>query len=181
MVKLDRMQRSGTQRLNRGKVMKWALLGVAALALGSASIWFFTCPCERTPGAYLSGEQIEEPVSDWTFANQVQLCQIQTRSGLIPHAINLNCMADSTGNLFLSCSQCEGKRWSTAALENPSARIRLNGLVYPVSLRRLDDSEELDNAWQTRAFKLSSLRGQSPEEIGERPSHWWSFQVTSRS
>lgn len=181
MVKLDKMQRSSCQQLNQGKIMKWALLGLAALAVGSASVWFFTCPCERMPGAYLAGEQIDEPVADWSFANQVPLCQIQTSSGIIPHAINLNCMADTNGDLFLSCSQCEGKRWSTAALQNSAAKIRLNGSVYPVNLRRLSNSGELDNAWRTRALKLAGLRGQSPGDIGERPDHWWSFQVTSRS
>ena len=156
--------------------MLFALIGVAALAIAAATAWFFTCPCERMPGAYLSGEQVEAPVADWRFANAVQLCQIQTHSGILPHAINLNCMADSNGNLFLSCSQCEGKRWSTAALQNPAARIRLDGRVYPVSLRRLQDPTELDNAWQARTLKLSGT-----DEIPERPGHWWSFQVTSRS
>ena len=164
----------------QGRILKLALAGIAVLAIGATSIWFFTCPCERMPGAYLSGERVEEPVADWSFANQVQLCQIQTRSGILPHAINLNCMADSNGDLFLSCSQCEGKRWSTAALENPAGYIRLDGLVYPINLRRLSDSSELDNAWQTRARKLANLRGQSLDEISDRPDHWWSFEITSR-
>jgi hypothetical protein len=158
-----------------------AVSGLAALLLAAVAIWFFTCPCERMPGAYLTGEQMEEPVQDWGFANGVELCQIQTRSGILPHAINLNCMADAEGDLYLSCSQCEGKRWSTAALENPAARIRLDGQVYPVTLRRLRDSSELDNAWTSRARKLASLRGQPAEDIPQRPDHWWSFQVISRS
>jgi hypothetical protein len=165
----------------QGGIVVLALSGLAVLLLAAAAVWFFSCPCERMPGAYLSGEQVEEPVQNWGFANGVELCQIQTRSGILPHAINLNCMADANGDLFLSCSQCEGKRWSTAALENPAARIRLDGQVYPVSLRRLRDSSELDNAWITRARKLADLRGQSVDEIPQRPDHWWSFQVTSRS
>ena len=163
------------QRGTHGKALLLALAGVVVLAIGAGAVWFFSCPCERMPGAYLSGEQVEAPVADWRFANGVQLCQIQTRSGILPHAINLNCMADSNGNLFLSCSQCEGKRWSTAALQNPAARIRLDGRVYPVSLRRLQDPTELDNAWLARTLKLSGT-----DEIPERPGHWWSFQVTSR-
>lgn len=166
---------------SRGGVLLYALSGVAVLVISAAAVWFFACPCERMPGAYLAGERVDEPVADWTFANQVELCQIQTRSGIIPHAINLNCMADNSGDLFLSCSQCEGKRWSTAALENPQGYIRLNGQVYPISLRRLRDSQELDNAWQSRARKLAALRGQAVEDIPDRPGHWWSFQVSSRS
>lgn len=173
----DARQQQGEQ----GRIILFALAGMAAIAIGAAAVWFFTCPCERMPGAYLTGEQIEAPVADWGFANEVQLCQIQTRSGILPHAINLNCMADSNGRLFLSCSQCEGKRWSTAALQNPSARIRLDGLVYPVNLRRLQDPAELDNAWQARTLKLSGSSGDGAGELPQRPGHWWSFQVTSRS
>lgn len=163
----------------RGRILKFALFGLATLALGATAVWVSTCPCERLPGAYLSGERVEEPVTDWKFANQVQLCQIQTRSGILPHALNLNCAADTNGDLFLSCAQCEGKRWSTAAILNPEAYIRLDGLVYPVNLRKLDSNSELDNAWRSRAIKLANLRGESPNEISERPDHWWSFQVTS--
>ena len=65
----------------------------------------------------------------------VPLCQIQVDAGLLPHAINLNCMADG-GELYLSCASCDGKRWSTAALNNPSRpparrRHRLSGHRYP--------------------------------------------------
>lgn len=163
-----------------GKLLILAGGGLAVLALAAFLVWFFTCPCERMPGGYLTGEQIEEPVSDWSFANQVALCQIETRSGILPHSINLNCMASDDGELFLSCSQCDGKYWSTAALNNPAARIRLEGEVYPVSLRRVTSAQELDTAWRARALKLSQGSG-GGGDIPERPDHWWSFQVTSRS
>ena len=164
-----------------GGVVVLALGGLAVVAIAAFTTWFFMCPCERTPGAYLHGEQAEEAVADWGFANSVPLCQIETRSGILPHAINLNCMADSQGQLFLSCSQCEGKRWSSAALENPAARIRLNGVVYPITLRRVLNAGELDHAWRVRAEKLATMNGSDLSELAERPGHWWSFEVTSRS
>jgi len=169
----------GWQRAS-GSVVWWAVVALALLAVGAGAVWFYTCPCERIPGGYLSGRQAEEAVSDWGFANQVQLCQIETRAGLLPHSINLNCMASGGGELFLSCSQCEGKRWSSAALENPVARIRLDGVVYPVTLSRLTSNQELQRAWRARAEKLAQLRGSDLEAIPERPDHWWSFQVNYR-
>jgi len=169
------------QRFMLGGVVVLALVGLAVVAIAAFTTWFFMCPCERTPGAYLHGEQAEEAVADWGFANSIPLCQIETRSGILPHAINLNCMADSDGQLFLSCSQCEGKRWSTAALENPAARIRLDGVVYPITLRRVLEPGELDHAWRVRAEKLAAMNGRELSELAERPGHWWSFAVTSRS
>ncbi len=158
-----------------------AVVGVLALAfLG----WSATCPCERTPGAYLFGTSAEGPIADWTFANEVTLCQIQIRAGIRPHAINLNCMATPSGQLYLSCSQCDGKYWSVRAANNGWARLRLDGTVYPVQLTRVMDPDELDRAWLARVTKLNSLEAPAnpaPAPGTPRPDHWWSFRVEWRS
>lgn len=169
-----------SRQAQRGGAVTLGLIGLAVVVLAGALFWFFSCPCERTPGAVLWGEEAEQPVADWSFANQVPLCQIQTSTGLLPHAINLNCMASSSGQLYLSCSECDGKRWSSAALENPEARIRLDGIVYPVTLRRVTSQAELDRAWVTRYNKLSG-GADGGGEVPARPDHWWSFEVSSRS
>lgn len=162
---------------------------VAAVALvvvlgGAFLAWSATCPCERTPGAWLFGTVQDEAVSDWRFANQVTLCQIQIRTGLLPHSINLNCFATSGGDLYLSCSNCGTKRWSGIAQNDGWARLRLDGDVYPVMLTRIQDPEEMDGAWSARLDKLNSLEAPAnpPAPIGTpRPDHWWTFRVVSRS
>ena len=156
---------------------------VVVLAIGFYA-WSATCPCDRTPGAVLFGAEHEEPVSDWTFANQVTLCQIQIRAGLLPHSINLNCFATESGDLYLSCSNCAGKRWSGFAVEDGTAWLRLEGTVYPVQLTRAMDPGELDTAWEARLDKLHSLEepANPPVPLGTpRPDAWWSFRVVSRS
>ncbi len=158
-----------------------AVVGVLAVAfLG----WSATCPCERTPGAYLFGTSAEGLIADWTFANEVTLCQIQIRAGIRPHAINLNCMATPSGQLYLSCSQCDGKYWSVRAANNGWARLRLDDTVYPVQLTRVMDPDELDRAWLARVTKLNSLEAPAnpaPPPGTPRPDHWWSFRVEWRS
>ena len=157
-----------------------ALVVVAVVAFYG---WSATCPCDYTPGAVLFGAEHEEPVDDWTFANQVTLCQIQVRTGLLPHAINLNCFANGGGDLYLSCSNCEGKRWSGFAVEDGRARLRLDGAVYPVRLTRVTDPAELDQAWGARLDKLHSLAepANPPAPLGSpRPDGWWTFRVVSR-
>jgi len=178
---IQRLHSSPVRRRRQiGGAVALGLLGLAALAVGAASYWFVACPCERIPGSYLVGEAAADPVDEWSFANQVPLCQIQTNAGLLPHSINLNCMASDSGRLFLSCSQCEGKRWSSAALEQPAARIRLDGIVYPVTLRRVTTADELDLAWTSRMGKLQPNSGATEDSTPPRPDHWWSFEVTSR-
>ena len=119
---------------------------------------------------------MSEPVTDWSFTNSlddVPLCQIEVNAGLLPHSINLNCMS-ADGELYLSCASCDGKRWSTAVINNPAARLRAAGRVYPVTVTRVEDPATLDRAWIARASKLGRPID-TPRQDG-----WWSFRVVSR-
>ena len=154
--------------------MKIALLIALILVLGAGAYVATQCPCERTPGMWLSGDLQTALVDDWSFANDrsvAPLCQSEVRSWR-PHSINLNCMADDEGRLFLSCAQCDGKTWSTMVLNNPEARIRIGERLFPVKVRRVTDEATLDLAWQARARKV----GREPTP---RPPHWWSFELVS--
>jgi hypothetical protein len=155
---------------------KAAYLSVSLSAVGllvAALIFWFSCPCDRLPGGPLKGELVSAPISDWSFANDAPLCQIQV-AAIIPWSVNLNCMS-AGGQLYLSCARCEGKFWSSAALDNASGYIGISGKVYPVSMVRVLDAEILDIAWRSRAQKVG--RGQGVP----RADHWWSFSLTSRS
>lgn len=166
------------------------LLGLAAVtlvgALAGGSYWALTCPCDGTPGFVLRGELAEAPISDWSFANDVQLCQIQISIGIRPHSVNLNCMATPEGELFLSCSAGEQKYWCPRVEPNHSGRLRLDGVVYPVVLNRVTDPATLDEAWAARILKLQNPivqavqpSGAVPSPDAERPGHWWTFHVRS--
>ena len=164
-------------------VLRLVSVGILLAAAGVFSFWFFTCPCDRMPGGFLLGPEVDELVDDCAFANDVELCQIQIHAGLLPHSINLNCMAASTGELYLSCSQCDGKRWSNAVLTDTRARIRLGEAVYPVTVTRVTDPDELDRAWAARLGKLENVAtSDNPAAPLEtpRPDHWWSFRLVSR-
>lgn len=171
------------ERRFRGAIRGLVLTALVVAPVGAFLYWFLSCPCDRTPGGYLLGAEAEERVDDWSFANNVTLCQIQISAGILPHSINLNCMSTGVGDLYLSCSQCDSKRWSNAVLGNSSARLRLNDTVYPVNLTRVMDPDELDRAWGARVTKLNTLDAPAsapPPPGTPRPDHWWSFRVVSR-
>ncbi len=149
------------------------LLAVGSVFLvAGLAIYIVSCPCERVPGLWLTGSEVETSQQDWSFVNQVGTCELEVRAWR-PHSITLNCMADA-GELFVSCSRCDGKYWSGVALEHPAGRLRVDRDVYPIMLTRVTLDAELDRAWQARANKLG-------RDAGARPDHWWSFQLTSRS
>lgn len=164
------------------------LLGlVVAIVIAAAGVlvWSATCPCNRIPGFVLFGSTRDEPVTDWRFANDVPLCQIQVWTKWGPHSINLNCMATLDGQLFLSCSLGEQKFWCGQVKPNQPARLRLNGIVYPVLLNRVMDPVLLERAWVARVKKLQVYGGgpynPKPQPDAKRPETWWSFQVRSEA
>ncbi len=155
--------------------------GLAVVAIAGFLIYSSICPCETTPGGLLLGERAEEPVSDWNFANQVELCQLQIWAGIRPHSINLNCMSTPDGNLYLSCSVCDTKYWAARVEADEPARLRLDGIVYPVVLNRVTDPAEMDRAWLARDLKLNSLPNPvgAPTPGAPRADRWWTFRVES--
>jgi len=174
MQKTLRASRGPTAGTMRGSLLTGVLITLVVIIVVAIALWIRVCPCERIPGSYLLGEVVEQPVADWSFMNsEVKLCQIEVQRGLLPHSINLNCMADN-GELFLSCARCQGKAWSRAALVNPAARLRANDIVYPVTLTRVEDAATLDRAWRAREGKLGRPTD-APRQDG-----WWSFRVESR-
>ncbi|SVD92365.1 uncharacterized protein METZ01_LOCUS445219, partial [marine metagenome] len=85
--------------------VKLILGGSAACVLVASVIGFLIyssiCPCDRTPGGFLFGDSSDGQVNDWSFANDVELCQLQIYAGIRPHSINLNCMATPEGEMYL--------------------------------------------------------------------------------
>ena len=134
-------------------VRKNLLVVAATLALvvvAGGVVWTMNCPCEGTPGFVLLGDTQEEPVADWSFANDVSLCAIQIGIWLRPHSVNVNCMATPEGDLFISCSVGANKYWCPRVGQDHSGRLRLDGVVYPVVLNREMDPAMLDHVWAAR-------------------------------
>lgn len=155
---------------------------VVALVAGFL-IYSAVCPCERTPGGFLFGERESEPVADWSFANDVPLCQLQIWAGIRPHSINLNCMSTPEGELYLSCSVCTQKYWAARVEEDEPGYMRLNGRVYPVVVNRETDPTAMDRSWSARVNKLQTFGGGAsnpvPDPDAQRPDHWWTFKIDS--
>ena len=165
-----------------GLIVGGFLISFTVLFVAGFILYSSICPCERTPGGFLFGERVESPVSNWSFANEAPLCQIQIWAGIRPHSINLNCMATDDGKLYLSCSDCESKYWSNVVGSQDVGKLRLDQKVYPVRFERVTSPQELDSAWEARYLKLQSLASASnpaPSSNAPRPEQWWSFQVSS--
>ena len=171
------------------KILPVAAAALALLVVAGGVVWAVNCPCDRTPGFILLGETHAEPVADWSFANDVSLCQIQIGIMLRPHSVNVNCMATPDGNLFISCSFGARKYWCPRVQEDHAGRLRLDGVIYPVVLNRELEPATLDRVWAARIRKLQKPAvharqpsgGEPPPLDTPRPDEWWTFRVVSRS
>ena len=141
----------------------FALLAFVPVAIG---------PCGPIPGGRLAGTESIPPPPDWSAANEVPRCAVEVRPDS-PHSVTVNCMSWQ-GRLFVSCSECEPKTWSSYAVQDPRGRVRIGEDVYSISLSRVIDPEELDSIWQARARKIGK------KDAGQRPDDWWSFELVSR-
>ena len=173
----------------RRKILLGVAAGLALVIVAGGVAWTVSCPCDATPGFVLLGEAHEAPVDDWSFANDVSLCQIQIGIALRPHSVNVNCMATPEGDLYISCSVGDQKYWCPRVQQDHAGRLRLDGVVYPVVLNRELDPAALDRVWSARIRKLQKPHvharqpgsGDPPPLDTPRPESWWTFHVTSRT
>jgi hypothetical protein len=171
-----------TQRTARSRRIRLALAALIILVAGGVGVWTTTCPCSRLPGFFLLGDVQKTPVTDWSFANDIPLCQIQVYAGIMPHSVNLNCMATPDGQLYLSCGACATKFWGRSVQGDEHGRLRLNGRVYPVVITRVTDAAEMDRAWAARVKKLQVYGEESnpaPPPDAKRPEAWGTFRLRS--
>ena len=174
---------SPTRSTPRSRRVLFGLVALTIVLAAGVGVWTTTCPCNRTPGFMLLGEMQTTPVTDWGFVNDIPLCQIQVYAGIMPHAVNLNCMATPDGQLYLSCSACETKFWGRHVKENAHGRLRVDGRVHRIVFNRVTDAAELDRAWAARVKKLQVYGAEpynpTPPPDAKRPKNWASFRLRS--
>lgn len=132
-------------------------------------------PCGPIAGGRLSGEVVREPVSDWSFANEHERCQVEVRPAA-PHSITANCFS-SEGELFVGCMDCEGKRWSAYLVADAAARVKIAGRIHPVTAERIRDPQRIALLWRARAEKYAGGDEPDPDPV---PDGYWLFQLRSR-
>jgi hypothetical protein len=172
-------QEHGSRNYVSSRKLFIVLFAFVALAAVAFYTYSSTCPCDGTPGGILLGERVDEPISDWSMVNEVDICQLQIAAGIRPHSLNLNCWAAEDGSLYVGCMGCEGKYWGYRVSPGEKGFIRVDGRVYPVTIDRIENPDEMDRIWRTRFYKLGQ---RSPEPVAETPRDegWWTFSLVSR-
>jgi len=127
--------------------MKWVLrivLGLAALlallALVALGARFADGPIALLPGGpFTSGEWVEEPDVDWSFAAGIE--EIELQSGDPPRS-RTTWIVVLDGEAYVPCSLSfpPAKTWHLEAMTNPEAVVRVDGKRYRRRLEKVDDA-----------------------------------------
>lgn len=158
-------------------VVRWLVRIVVALAALIALLFvgarFHDGPLGPIPGGpLLDGELVSAPVTDWSFASDVEEIELQLESESRSRTV---WVLVTQGQAYVPCAlgTPPGKRWHERAAQDGRAVLRIDGRRYPVTLVRTDDPALGD-----------ALRAEVERKYSRRPSTdggVWIFHVQSRS
>ncbi len=112
-----------------------ALLVLCGVLLGCG-------PLGPIPGGRLRGDVAPAP-SDWSAIEQVSTAQLETRPD-DPHSINI-WTGVVEGRLYVTSSLIRGpddpneRDWVQHVIADPRVRLRVDGRIYELEARRIDD------------------------------------------
>ena len=129
------------------------ILGVIVVALIVLLVVFRLTgfpPHNGTPGLWLSGQLVSDPVGDWSFSDQYPVIQVQTNWMLgLPHSVNIYCVSVN-GQLYLGSTRPAGEGypghrvWDQTVARDPHIRLRIGGKLYDRVLVHVTDATEHD-------------------------------------
>lgn len=91
------------------------------------------------PGGALSGEVVEEPIEDWSFADDAFI-DVEFRPE-DPYSVELNYIVRD-GKLYID--PAEGRTWFEYLKADPQLRVRFDDKVYPVTAVLVGQPGELE-------------------------------------
>jgi hypothetical protein len=156
-------------------VLRWLVRLVVALVVLVAIVFFGARlkdgPLGPIPGGPLaSGELVTTPVSDWSFATDIEEVEQQLAAQNTSRTTRI-VVHDRRAYIPCSLEFPPGKSWHEAALEDGRAIVRIAGRRYPVTLTKVDDAAVTDAARAAGAKKYPA------PPSGE----FWVFEAVSRT
>ncbi len=104
------------------------------------------CPLGPLSGGRLGGDVYSQPVTDWTFADDTETCQIETNPD-DPYSVNTWCTGWQ-GNLYVPTSMILGpvvpgeRQWVRNVESESEVRVRIDGVVHELAAARVTDDAE---------------------------------------
>ena len=149
-------------------IARWGVVLLAASLLACE-------PSDRRPGTWLSGDVVNEPVSDWRFTADALEVYVETRTWYgVPHSVTTVC-ATTGKKLYIPSVYAEGgefpdtRFWNRNVVRDPRVRVKIGNRVYPRTAVVVTDSAERDVVLRAFAVKYPFWRKLLAKPDVERP------------
>ena len=104
-------------------------------------------PRDLRAGLWLTGEQVTEPVTDWSFTDDHHEIFVQTRTRyLIPHSVTTYCVFYD-GDLYLFSAYYQGgvfpdeRSWNRNVVRDPRVRLKIGERLFDQTVRHVTDAD----------------------------------------
>jgi len=131
-------------------------------------------PKDRRPGLRLSGEVVNEPISDWSFANEIQQIYLETRTWYqIPHSVTTVCAGLGeklyVPSIYYGGGEWPDKYWNSNVSSDPRVRLEIDGKIYEREAVVVEDPTEFQAAVRALAAKYPLWQEMLTKPESERP------------
>jgi len=131
-------------------------------------------PKDRRPGLRLSGEVVNEPISDWSFANEIQQIYLETRTWYqIPHSVTTVCAGLGeklyVPSIYYGGGEWPDKYWNSNVSSDPRVRLEIDGKIYEREAVVVEDPTEFQAAVRALAAKYPLWQEMLAKPESERP------------
>ncbi len=152
------------------KLATLALLLVFVILLLSLRVIGYE-PRDQSPGLWLVGDLVAEPVSDWAFTSEHEEIFVQTRSPwLIPHSVTTYCVTYA-GDFYLFSAYYGGgefpqsRRWNQNVVRDPRVRLKIGDGLYDVTLEHIAGNALREPVHQAFAAKYPAWNSPGLENV----------------
>jgi hypothetical protein len=128
-------------------------------------------PWDRVPGKRITGEEVAEPVKDWSFMETSTRVTLEVRPS-DPYSVDIRAFQQD-GVLYLNSITPEN-RWTQLLIEDPNLRIKVENKIYKVRATRVEDPALVNEIQKARE------RPGRPERTPEEKALNWYFRIDSR-
>ena len=131
-------------------------------------------PKDRRPGFRLSGEVVNEPISDWSFANEFQQIYLETRTWYqVPHSVTTVCAGIGeklyVPSIYYGGGEWPDKYWNSNVSSDPRVRLEIDGKIYEREAVVVEDPMEFQAALRALAAKYPFWQETLAKPESERP------------
>ena len=132
-------------------------------------------PKDRRPGLGLSGEVMNDAISDWSFSDDHPEIFLETKTWyMVPHSVTTVCAAVGdklyVPTLYYQGGEWPDKVWNSNVASDPRVRLEMGGKLYELDAVVVEDPAEFQIALEALSVKYPFWREVLSKPVGERPA-----------